>query len=404
MTAGTAPTDLRRTPLRVPEQVSDALQRIAASPRIVLYCGQGANDAAESVRELAELLCAPVITTFSARGLLPEDHPLSIVFNSDRGSVKTLNRLFERSDLVLALGCKLSNEPASGLAMRIATEKLVRVDASQEIKGSDYPATTGIRGTVEDFVSDILRQRDVLARRTVGWEPDEVQRWRHDIPAEAAAAIAGPRFPDVVPPTAAGFFAALREAMPREACLVTDSGRHQVLARVHFRALSPRGLIVPSGFQSMGFGLPAAIGAKLADPHRPVVALIGDGGFAMSAMELLSAVRHKIPLTVIVFNDGVLGQIRLEQINAYGIEYGTSLLNPDFEQFAAAVGVKYFRLGCDAVDILRRAIHSGGVSLVEVRLRESFSSHVRRVEALARKTGRRILGPELVRKLRLWLG
>ena len=86
--------------------------------------------------------------------------------------------------------------------------------------------------------------------------------------------------------------------------MVTDSGLHQGLVRRHFDVLSPRGLITPTDFQSMGFGLPAAIGAKLAAPERPVVAVLGDGGFAMSGMELLTAVREKIPLTVIVFNDG----------------------------------------------------------------------------------------------------
>jgi thiamine pyrophosphate-dependent acetolactate synthase large subunit-like protein len=206
-----------------------------------------------------------------------------------------------------------------------------------------------------------------------------------------APAQDGPKFPDIAPPTAAAFFAALQEAMPADGILVTDSGRHQVLARAHFRAAPPRGFIVPGEFQSMGFGLPAAIGAKLAGPLRSVVALIGDGGFAISAMELLTAVRHHVPLTVVVFNDGALGQIRLEQITAYGVGHASSLLNPAFEEFAGALGIKYFRASGHAVDLLRRAIHCGGVSLVEVRLVESPSFYLRRAKALARKTGRRIL-------------
>jgi thiamine pyrophosphate-dependent acetolactate synthase large subunit-like protein len=104
-------------------------------------------------------------------------------------------------------------------------------------------------------------------------------------------------------------------------------------------------------------------------------------------MELLTAVRPDIPLTVIVFNDGALGQIRLEQITAFGFEHATSLINPDFEMFAEAFGVDYFGLSGDAVDILRQAIHGGGVSLVEVRLRESSALHIRRAKTLARNTG-----------------
>ena len=91
---------------------------------------------------------------------------------------------------------------------------------------------------------------------------------------------------------------------------------HQQLLRRHFEVLAPRGLLFPSDYQSMGFGLPAAIGAKLAVPERPVVAVLGDGGFAISGLELLTAVHANLSLTVIVFNDGQLGRIRLEQLAA----------------------------------------------------------------------------------------
>jgi acetolactate synthase-1/2/3 large subunit len=389
---------LRRAPPVIPEQIDVVLKKIVASQRIVLYCGQGANGAADAICALAELLRAPVITTCSARGLLPENHPLSIVFNSDRGSVRTLNRLIERSDLVLSLGCKLSFNIAG-----VPPEKLVYVDSLQNTLEDHHATTIRIRSTIDDFLAEILRNRGALQLRSIGWEAGEVQRWREDVPREAMQALVEPKFTDITPSTAAAFFDALRKAMPANGCLVTDSGRHQVLARVHFRALSPRALIVPSGFQSMGFGLPAAMGAKLASPERPVVALIGDGGFAMSGMELLTAVRNHIPLTVVVFNDGALGQIRLEQVTAFGIEHSTSLINPDLEMFAAALGINYFRLAGDAAGILRQAIHEGGVSLVEVRLGESSSFHIRRVEALARRTGQHILGPKLAGKLKRWL-
>src|SRR2546421_455999 len=106
------------------------------------------------------------------------------------------------------------------------------------------------------------------------------------------------------------------------------------MASRHFEVFSPRGMVIPSDFQSMGFGLPAAMGAKLANPERPVVALIGDGSFAMSAMELITAVREQIPLCVIVFNDDALGQIRLQQMSSFGHVHGTALQSPNLELFA----------------------------------------------------------------------
>ncbi len=110
-----------------------------------------------------------------------------------------------------------------------------------------------------------------------------------------------------------------------------DSGLHQMLARRHFRVLDPRTLLLPTDLQSMGFAIPASIGARLARPERPVVALLGDGGFAMSALELLTAVRERIPLTAIVFNDGRYGLIHRQQVAAYGQPHGTELRNPDIE-------------------------------------------------------------------------
>ena len=141
----------------------------------------------------------------------------------------------------------------------------------------------------------------------------------------------------------AAFFAALRAALPRDAFFVTDSGLHQVLTRRHYDVLSPRGLLYPSDFQSMGFGLPAAIGAKLAAPTRAVVVVMGDGGLTMTGLELLTAAREKVPVVVVVFNDGQLNLIRLQQLKEFGRASGVELLVPDLEQFAQYIGAtSYF--------------------------------------------------------------
>jgi acetolactate synthase-1/2/3 large subunit len=202
------------------------------------------------------------------------------------------------------------------------------------------------------------------------------------------------------PSTAAAFFAALRAALPRNGIVVADSGLHQTLLRRHFDVLATRGLLFPSDFQSMGFGLPAAIGARLAAPTRPVVALIGDGGFAMSGLELLTAVREKIPLTVVVFVDGALNRIRLTQLERYGRSAHVDLLNPDFALFAKAVGARYAKCDGDAERVLQRAIASGDVTLVEVHVGDSPAVHAARVQGLARAAVRRVAGPRVAEALR----
>jgi acetolactate synthase-1/2/3 large subunit len=154
---------------------------------------------------------------------------------------------------------------------------------------------------------------------------------------------------------------------------------------------------MPSDFQSMGFGLPAAIGATLAAPERPVVVVIGDGGFAMTGMELLTAVREKIPLTVIVFNDGKLNLIRLQQFANFGRSKSVELLNPDFGAFAAAVGARYALVDGNVEEVLRSAVESAHVTLVEVRAGDSPAIHFARAKGFTRETARRFLGPGVAR-------
>ncbi|MCS7100844.1 MAG: thiamine pyrophosphate-dependent enzyme, partial [Burkholderiaceae bacterium] len=163
------------------------------------------------------------------------------------------------------------------------------------------------------------------------------------------------------------FFATLRRAIPADGCLVLDSGMHQLLARRHFMALQPRSLLFPTDFQSMAFALPAAIGAKLARPDAAVVALLGDGGFAMSGMELRTAVKHRLALPVIVLADGALGLIRLDQLLAHGHAHATDLSPFDYAAMADAVGCVYAQAtGEDIEAQVRAAFERRGPTLIVV--------------------------------------
>lgn len=166
--------------------------------------------------------------------------------------------------------------------------------------------------------------------------------------------------------------------------MVTDSGMHQTLARRHFPVFAPRGFIAPSNYQSMGFALPAAIGAKLAQPMRTVVALLGDGGLTMSGMELLTAVRERIALTVIVLVDGHYGLIRQQQIGQHGRAHGTALANPDYPRWAASLGVDHVLM--EGMPSLRRAVGAKRPTLLEVAVRDSVAIRAQQVKGLARAT------------------
>ena len=183
----------------------------------------------------------------------------------------------------------------------------------------------------------------------------------------------------------------LREALPDDAIVVTDSGLHQFLARRHFPVTSPRGLIVPTGLQSMGFGVPAAIGAKLAAPSRPVVAVIGDGGLAMAGMELVTAVRDRIPITVVVFVDGHYGMIRLQQIQRYGTAPGSEVGSVQIAQWSASLGVRHVRF--DGMASLHAAMATDGPVVLEVPVRDSLDMQVQRVKSMTRERLRSLVSP-----------
>ena len=392
---------------RIPDDslMEEAARLLGTARRPVLLVGQGAAEASGRVQQLAELIVSPVFTTASGRGVLPEDHALALGFDFNRGDVQVLNDMIRQSDCVVALGCKLTHPGTGGFALELPSDRLIHVDASEEVLGANYPARLAILGTVETVVDRLLPAVRHLPRVSAGgWTCDEIEGWKKRLRVvPSGSLVLEPIVHGVTPPTAVSFFKALRRILPRNAIVVTDSGLHQGLVRRHFDVLAPRGLILPSDLQSMGFGLPAAIGAKLSAPTRTVVAVIGDGGFAMSGMELLTAVREKIPLTVIVFNDGRLNLIRLQQFSNFGRSESVDILNPDFKTFAKSVGAEYALVDGNAEEILRRAAGSDRVTLVELRVGDSPGIHLMRAKGLARETARKALGPGVAQWAKNWV-
>lgn len=360
---------------------------LASAERPVIFAGAGALASAGELQALAERLPAPVFTTLTARGVVPEDHRCALAFDSDRGGLHELNDLLEDADLILALGCKFSHNGTSGFRLNLPQDRLVHVNTDPEALGSSYPARLAIEARVED----------VLA--VVGGAPHSASKWTEVELARAKARIGAIRPPSVPEPRFAGvpggtpeaFFQALRAAVPREGVVVTDSGLHQVMTRRYFQVLRPGGLMTPADLQSMGFGVPAAIGAAIAEPDRPVVSIVGDGGFLMTAMDLACAAREKVPVTVVVFNDGYLNLIRIQQLRDAGFGSAVSLETPHLEALAAAMGVDYRLVDGDPTSVLRGAIAHAGPTLVEVRLGDSNAMRRMHGVGLATAVARRAL-------------
>jgi acetolactate synthase-1/2/3 large subunit len=384
------------------EKLQEIVTLLQASRRALVFAGQGAHGAAQQLLRLAELLGAPVVTTRSGRGIVPEDHALSFVFDVSDAGAKGINALLDRSDLILAIGCKLSHNGTYGFRLRLQKEKLIHCDAAESVLNANYAARVVCCADSRVLLAALLDSQNSFKTRVASWNADELASFRRL--ADEAKTTAEPAIHGVKPRTPAAFFAALRAALPGNTCLVTDSGLHQVLAVRHFRVDHPRGLLIPSDFQSMGFGLPAGIGAKLANPERVVTVLIGDGGLAMSGMELLTIVREQIPLIVIVFNDGALGQIRLQQHSTFGFDHATSLVTPDLGVLAHSMGLAYRSIDNDVDVVLAEALRSNAPMLLEVKVGDSNAVRRERAKGIVRGVARRLMKPTLRNRIKAWLG
>jgi len=376
------PTPRGSAPAVPATAVDEILGILAASRRAVLLLGAGVSGRPDCVRALAEALHSPVLTTTTARGVLPESHPLCLARDLGFAPIERVNDLLAAADAVLALGWKGSSNGSGGYRLEVAPDKFLRVDASDRLLREGPAARLKLHADSAAVVSELARQVDRFAGRAHGWDDT-------DLASRREAMLAGMRSGGAQPVIAGAepqdFFAALRRVLPADAVVVTDSGLHQMLVRRNFEVNATRGLIVPSDFQSMGFGLPAAIGASLAAPRRRVVAIIGDGGLLMSGMDIVTAVEQQLDLKVVVFCDRRLNLIYRQQVERFGHSNGTELPYVDVRALAEAVGCSYARVGDGGLDAgLRAALLGPGVSLVEVPVAETLQMYKARVTAVAR--------------------
>jgi acetolactate synthase-1/2/3 large subunit len=363
---------------------------LAQSARPLIYAGQGAQGAAAEVRRLAGRLRAPVLFTSSGRGVLPDTDPLAFVQDFSTGLGSVVPELIERADTVLALGCKFTHNGSGGGRLQLPENKLVRIDSSAAVLSANYPARLAVQARVEDALAQLAGVE--LPRSQ--WAEHDLIEWRARLSRENSLPISHePVLGDTETGSVRAFFQALAAAAGARAIYAADAGLHQALTRRYAVAMQPRGLLCPSDFQSMGFGLPGAIGAALARPEACVIACVGDGGLALSAGELLTAVREGIDLAIVVFSDGQLNLIRRQQVTRFGYESGVRLRNPDYSALAKAVGCSYFPVVGDLTSLAQNVIGTPGVRLVELRLADTPSFHVQQIRSAVRERVRPLAPP-----------
>jgi acetolactate synthase I/II/III large subunit len=373
----------------LPPSTDRLVERLAASRRPILFCGSGAADASELVRELAERLHAPVLTTTSGRGVLSELHPLSLPFDSPGASTAVVNELILAADALLVLGAKLSHNGSFGYSLSLPRDRLLRVDTSVDVLERGYPADVSVVGDARTLAAALLDR--IPENDEQGWSLEEIADWRKRL-AKAAPALAEPRLAGLPPETV---IAAIRRQLPDDTPFTTDSGLHQYLVRRHLSVRATRTLLIPTNFQSMGFGLPAAIGAAAAT-GRFAVAIIGDGGLAIGGLELMTCVEHDLSVLVIVLSDASFGLIRRQQLRRTGHASGVDRPAIDVRSLATAVGATYVLLNPTIVDSFAAEAMGSGVTIVEVPVTDGPGVGRERAVGLATSALRTLLGPDAV--------
>jgi len=328
-------------PVASPESLSRAAEIIGAAKRPILLVGGGAANAATEILALVETMRVPVISTTAGKGILPEDHPLSL--GSALLSKRVLRALCD-SDAVIAIGTEIGEADlfetaemeadGSPDAIRIEhgilpfTGKLVRFDIdARAIADGRYvvhaPIVGDARGSLREFLE---RHCPKVSAST--WTPDQVR----EIRGEARRNLSPLQRKHVA------VLDEIRRVLPRDAFMVGDLAQINTTSQSHFPTYVPRSLLMPLGFSTLGYGLPAAIGAKLANPDRAGIAVVGDGGVMFTIAELATAVELRLRLPILLWNNNSLGEIR-DYMDAREIpRTGVSPHNPNFVDLARAFG------------------------------------------------------------------
>jgi acetolactate synthase-1/2/3 large subunit len=325
-----------------------ALLQAARSPLILV--GGGALGASGSIERISGLMQAPVASHLQGRGIVDSRKPLSI-------GLAEAAKLWAMSDLIVAIGTRL-HEPRHVWGLRPG-QKVIRIDIDplQFLRGAK--PDVALAGEAESVVRALAEalERSIATKRAS--RQDEMKQLKAAQALERERAI-GPQM---------AYLRALEEALPEDAVLVADYTQVGYVASLVYPAREPRRLISPGYQGTLGFSYATALGAKVACPDKPVVALVGDGGFLFTATELATAAQHGIGVIVVVFADEAFGNVKRMQEEDYGGRViATELHNPDFVRFAESFGVAARRAqGPQALgEALRWAMAQPGPTLIEV--------------------------------------
>lgn len=342
------------------ESVRDAATMINAAKRPVLYLGGGAINAADEIRQFAEKANLPTTMTLMALGMLPKAHPLSLGMLGMHGARST-NYILQEADLLIVMGARFDDRAIGKTEEFCPNAKIIHVDIDRAELGKIKQPHVAIQGDVAEVLAQLIPQTDATDRAD----------WRQlvaDLQREFPGAI--PTEGD--PLSHYGLINAVAACVDDSAIITTDVGQHQMWTAQAYPLNRPRQWLTSGGLGTMGFGLPAAVGAALANPDRKVICFSGDGSLMMNIQEMATAAENQLDVKIILMNNEALGLVHQQQSLFYkqGVFAATYPGMINFMQIAAGFGLHTCDLNAeeDAHAALQAAISRPGPALIHVHI------------------------------------
>jgi acetolactate synthase-1/2/3 large subunit len=340
-----------------PGAVREAADALAHAERPLIWAGGGAREAdlSHELLELAQALNAPVITTPEGKGSFPEDNPLSLgtIYNGHGPG----HHAVPQADVILAIGSRMHMVPPVDWSPQ-PHQKLIQIDADPEEVGRNIPVTTGMAADGRLALQDLLAELGGKTRASQ-WTPGDIDTIRDATRAEIQA----------IAPLQVEIINTIRQELDDDAIMVAGTTEIGYWSHLAFPALSPRSYLTSSYFATLGYAFPTALGAKIGNPYRQVVATSGDGGFGYASSELATAVQEGINVVTIVFNNESFGASYADQENRYKARFiGTQIHNPDYAKLAESYGALGTKVSGpqELGPALRDALKADRPALIEV--------------------------------------
>ena len=349
-----------------PRQIKKAIEAIVSAKRPVLYIGGGAinSNASEQVREFAQICGIPAVETLMARGVMGDENPLLLGMLGMHGCYSA-NMAMSEADLMIAFGPRFDDRVTGKLSEFAKHAKIIHVDIDPSSIGKivpiDYPIVGDLKNVVEAMIP--LAKEQIKADKYKPWR-DLLKRYDeiHPLKYEDSNEVIKPQWA----------IERVGELLGDKAIVCTDVGQHQMWSAQFYPFTYPRQWVTSGGLGTMGFGLPAAMGAKVAVPEKTVINFTGDGSILMNIQELMTAVENKIAVVNVILNNQFLGMVRQWQTFFYDKRYSSTdlTMQPDFVKLVESFGGRGFRVKTkeEFDKALEEAITSNTVCMIDVQV------------------------------------